>query len=144
MTPGIRVVKQWSDEDVIDLRFEVCDGRSLFVNTAYASVGWIGDAVNALRTFGRQIHGGIYDLKAGEFGLEFANGAFLARLHFPKPGRLFISTHQQSDYSDFKGSHVASEARLFLMSEPVLLDRFIEELGALNRGEREDATLEGA
>jgi hypothetical protein len=142
MTPGIRVVKKWSDEDVIDLRFDVSDGRSLFVNTAYAPIDWIEAAATALRAFGRQLHGGIYDLHAGQFGPEFANGAFMARFHFPKPGRLFISTHQQSDYADFKGTQVASEAHLYLTSEPALLDRFIEELAGLNRGEREDATLE--
>jgi hypothetical protein len=142
MTPGIRLVKKWSDEDVIDLRFEVCEDRSLFVNTAYAPTDWFESAATALRTFGRQIHGGIYDLQAGEFGPEFANGAFLARFHFPTPGRLFISTHQQSDYMDFKGSKVASDAHLYLASEAVLLDRFIEELSALNRGQREDAILE--
>src|SRR5262245_2346997 len=142
MTSGIRVVKKWSDEDVIALMFEVSDGRSQFVSRAYAPIDWIEATAIALRTFGRQMHGGIYDLQAGEFGPEFANGAFRARFHFPKPGRLFISTHQQSDYMDFKGSQVASEAQLYLVSEPVLLDRFIEELAALNRGEREDATLE--
>ena len=142
MTPGIRVMKKWSDEDVMDLVFEVCDGRSVFVNTAYVPINWIEAAAAGLRTFGRQIHGGIYDLKAGGFGPEFANGSFLARFHFPKPGRLFVSTHQQSEYKDFKGSQVASEARLYLMSEPVLLDRFIDELAGLNRAERKDATLE--
>ena len=144
MTRGIRIVKRWSDDDVIDLTFEVSDGRSLFINTAYVAVDWLETASSALRVFGRQIHGGLYDLKAGEFGPEFANGAFLARFHFPKPGRLFISTQQQSDYREFKSSEVASAARLFLTSEPVLLDRFIDELAALNRGEREDATLECA
>jgi len=141
MTRGIRIAKKW-DDDIIQLTFEVCDGLSLFINTAYVATDWLATVSSALRVFGEQIHGGLYDLEAGEFGPEYASGGFFARFHFPKPGRLFVSTHQQSNYREFKGTKVASEARLFLTSEPVLLDRFIEELDALNRDEREDATLE--
>ena len=55
---------------------------------------------------------------------------------------LYISTHQQSDYRDFTKYQVASEAKLYLKTEPGLLDNFISELKSLSLGNREDSTLE--
>ena len=144
MSSRLRITRRWSDEDILELTFEVCDGTSTFVNNAYDDLDWLATAASELKTFAPQVHGGLYDLKAGRFGPEVANGAFFARFHFPRPGRLHVSTHQQSDFFEFKGHEVASEARLYLKSEPALLDRFIDELAAMSRGEREDATLEGA
>lgn len=141
MTPHVSVENIWFDDDVLELRVEVCDGRSLFSCDAYVSRSWPQDTVGALSIFREQVHGGIFDLRAGEFGIEYANGAVLARLHFRAPGTLFVSAHLQSEFTEFKGSQVASEARLYLRSEPVLLDRFIEELRVLGQGTRNDATL---
>lgn len=142
MNPRIRISKIWSDVFALELTIEVSDGKSLFSNNAYVSIDWPKSVIGELRIFRKGIHGGIYDLNAGEFGLEYANGAFLARLHFRKPETLFVSTSQQSEFVEFKGNQIASEAKLFLKTEPALLDTFIEELAAMDRGERLDATLE--
>jgi hypothetical protein len=141
MTPQVRIEKIWSDDDTLELRFEVCDGRSLFSCDTYVARSWPKETVDALNVFREHIHGGIYDLKAGEFGVEYANGAVMARLHFRIPGSLYISAHLQSDFSEYKGSQVASEAKLYLHTEPILLDRFIEQLNALALGTRNDASL---
>lgn len=141
MTPHLRVERIWSDDDIIELRFEVCDGRSLFSCDTYVSQSWPQETVDALTIFRRHIHGGIFDLQAGQFGIEYANGAALARLHFRAPGSLFVSARLQSDFTEYKGAQVASEAKLYLRSEPVLLDRSIEELNALSKGTRTDAQL---
>jgi hypothetical protein len=45
---------------------------SVFTNEAYASLDWGAAAAAALRTFGEQIHGGLFDLEAGKEGLEYA------------------------------------------------------------------------
>jgi hypothetical protein len=119
-----------ADDDIAELTFEVSDGRSQFVNSAYAGLDWLKNEAVALATFSRQVHGGLYDLKAGEIGPEYANGAFLARFHYHKPTALYISTCQQTEYFDFKGTQAAAEARLFLRTEPGLLDEFV---GALQR-----------
>lgn len=84
------------------------------------------------------------EISYSEFGPEYANGAFQARLHFNVPGRLFISTHQQSDFEEFSKTQVASEARMYLKTEPILLDNFISELKALNSGASNEATLVSA
>jgi hypothetical protein len=142
MPSSIRISHKWSDEDVAQLEFVVSDGQSTSVTSAYVGLDWAQEVANELKAFARQVHGGIYDLEAGTPGPEFADGAFLARLHWFTPARLLIATRQQSDFFEFKGNQVATEATLFLRTEPALLDRFIDELRALHNHQREDATLE--
>lgn len=132
MEPSLAIARTWADQDVAELAFTVCDGTSQVVTSAYVGLDWHTEAATALATFARQIHGGVYDLEAGKPGREFASGAFHARFHFHKPSALFISTFQQSDYFEFKGDWVASEARLFLRTEPGLLDEFVNALAGLN------------
>ena len=54
----------------------------------------------------------------------------------------YITCRQQSDFDEFTLTKVASEATLYLRTEPVLLDRFIEELSGVSTGKRDDAYLE--
>ena len=103
MDPYISVTRGWSDDDVIELAFEVCDGASRFVNNVYVDLGWSEQQATALTAFGQQVHGGIYDIRAGERGPEYAEGAFEARFHYYKPTLLYVSTFQQSRHFDFKG-----------------------------------------
>ncbi len=130
MDHHIAIMHSRADDDVAELAFEVSDGRSQFVNSAYVGLDWFKEQAAALATFSRQMHGGLYDLKAGETGPEFAGGAFLARFHFHKPTALYISTFQQSEHVPFKRAEVAAEGRLFLRTEPGALDDFVRALGA--------------
>ncbi len=84
----------------------------------------------------------LLDIRFGEFGQEYASGAFHARFHFLKPGRLYITSRRESGFSEFAAKTVASCATLYIASQPVLLDRFILELSALAGGKREEAFLE--
>jgi hypothetical protein len=70
MDTHISIKSGWSDDDVIELTFEVCDGSSRFVNSAYVDFDWFEDKATASTTIGRQVYGGIYDLKAGQRGAE--------------------------------------------------------------------------
>jgi hypothetical protein len=139
---GIRFTKVWSDQDMIELRIEVCDGASLFCNQVYVGDPVFCDAVSQLDTFKDHIQGGLLDLRFGEFGPEHASGAFHARLHFAEPGKLYITSRQQSAFEDFGRKNVASEATLHLRTEPVLLDNFLEQLKAVDAKKRDDAYLE--
>ena len=89
------------------------------------------------------VRGGLFDLRFGAFGPEYANGAFAARFHFAVPGRLFVSCEQEADFVPFGKKQVASRATLYLESQAALLDRFIAELRALAAGASEEACLEG-
>lgn len=140
--PGIRISGIWSDDDVVEPRIQVSDGTSIFTNQVYVGHSALEDAVASLLAFKDQAHGGLFNLHFGEFGPEYANGAFHAGLHFPVPGRLFVSCHQESAYAEFANREVASRATLYVKSEPALLDRFIAELHALAAGNSEDAYLE--
>jgi hypothetical protein len=144
LKPHIQIKKDWFDNDIIRLIVEICDGTSLFSNWVWIGSHGIEELVRDLNVFKNQIHGGIYDINFGNFGPEFAGGGFQARLHFYPPGKgqVYISTYQQSDYADFKKSEVASEARMYLKTEPGLLNRFIAELGSLNAGNSQDANME--
>jgi len=137
----IRFTRIWSDDDVLELGISVCDGHSKFVVDCYVGINWPFEIRESLRVFRTRVHGGLLDLKAGEFGLEYANGAFSARLHFKAPGVLYVSTNQQSDHFEFKGNKVTTEARFYLRSEPILLDRFMGEVGALENSNGRVAIL---
>lgn len=144
LQPSIQFKKIWSDNDLIELEVRVCAENSLFLNKVYIGINDFDDLLKELKAFKGNIHGGIYDLRFGEFGPEYGHGAFHARLHFYETGKglLYISTHQESAYQAFKNGEVASETRMYLKTEPSLFDRFIEEIGALNVGNSDEAKLD--
>lgn len=142
MKPRINLKKIWFDDDVTELRVEVNDGTSFFCNKVYIWYGHLDELIKDISVFRERIHGGLFDIKLGEFGPEFANGGFHARLNFHKPGKLIISTHQQSDFEEFSKNKVASEAKMYLRTEPILLDNFIQGLKRLNSGDTDEATFE--
>ncbi len=142
MKPGIHISKIWLDDDVIELRIAVSDGSSLFSNRVYVGHSALAEAVAGLDLFKDQLHGGLHDLRFGELGPEWANGAFHARFHFPSPGRLYVTCEQESDFEKFGTKTVASRAKMYLKSEPALLDRFVAELQAVSSGASEEARLE--
>jgi hypothetical protein len=142
MKPGIQISRVWSDVDVVELRVRVSDGASSFSNQVYVGHDELEEAVSSLNDFKDHMHGGLFDLRFGEFGLEYANGAFHARFHFPIPGRLFVSCKQEADFVEFGKRAVASSAAMYIKSEPALLDRFIAELSAVAAGTSAEAYFE--
>ncbi len=142
MDRGIHIASIWSDDDMVELTIEVADGMSRFANKVYVTYGNFADTIAHLNTFKFQIFGGLLDVRFGEFGCEYGSGAFHARFHFPKPGRLFISCRQESDFGEFGNKTVASCATMYLCSEPALLDRFIDELRRIPGNDDSEAHLE--
>lgn len=139
---GISFTKTWSDDDMVELRIEVSDGRSSFSNDVYVGHAQLGTIVAELDTFKTHIYGGLYDLRFGEFGPEYASGAFHARLHFQERGLLYLTVKSQSEFNDFGKKNVASAATLFLKTEPALFDNFIRAVANLSNGTEESAHLE--
>lgn len=143
MPPKLEFASTWMDDDMMQLNAVVFDGRSSFSNKVYVGHRQLKDVVAELHAFKDRIYGGIYDLRFGEFGPEFGPGAFQARLHFHERGKLLITVHMQSEFTDFGKNHVASEATLYLISEPALLDNFIGSLRAVSEGHQKIAQLDG-
>ena len=143
MEAGIFFKKLWSDDDCVEIEVVSSDGASSFCTRVYIGHQNLEMLVADLDRFKVAIHGGIYDVRIGEFGPEFANGAFHARLHFYQPGhgRLFTTVHAESAWHDFTSTKVASEATLHLTTEPVLFDNFVEELRELQTGKTVEAAL---
>lgn len=98
MQKGVSLTKIWSDDDLIELRIVVNDEGSSFSNTVYAGKAMLQHLAHELAAFREHLHLGIKDIRLGEFGADYANGAFHARLRFKGPGKLYVSTHQQSDF----------------------------------------------
>jgi hypothetical protein len=146
MKAGISFKKVWFDDDLVELEITTSDGVSRFGTKVYAGHQALGELIADLDRFKSQVHGGIYDIRLGAFGPEYASGAFQARLHFYQPGRgrLFITVNAESDWRDFTMTKVASQAILYLTSEPALFDNFIEDLKKLQAGETDEATLVSA
>ncbi|MFC4727216.1 hypothetical protein [Coralloluteibacterium thermophilus] len=135
------MTKIWSDEGLVELRILVTNEESSFSNTVYVGEAVLREMAGELLVFRNHVDGEIKDIRLGEFGPEYANGAFHARFHFRAPGKIFIATHQQSEFSAFSMGEVAGEAKMYLVSEPVLLDNFISALKRLASGADEQATL---
>lgn len=142
MKPGISFSKIWFDDDMVELRIQVADGRSTFVNEVYVGHQQLTDLVTDLNRFKTHVHGGIYDMTFGSFGPEYAHGAFHARLDFQDQGILFVTVKSQTDFQDFGKKNVASEATLYLRTQLALLDNFIAAMKDVGDGNREDAALE--
>ncbi|MDQ3821003.1 MAG: hypothetical protein M3362_25430 [Acidobacteriota bacterium] len=144
MNSGIYLKKIWFDKDVVELKIDSSDGNSLFSNKVYVGHKELDDLIAGLNTFRDHVHGGIYNIKFGAFGPEYANGAFNARLHFQEPGKIYVTVNTQSEFQEFGIKSVASEATLYFTTEPVLLDNFIAELRVLRTGLNDEAKLEAA
>ena len=86
MKAGILFENIWFDSDMVELKVVVNDGTSIFTNKVYVSYPRIEDLINDLNIFKEHIYGGLYDIVLGEFGMEYANGAFSGRLHFHERG----------------------------------------------------------
>jgi hypothetical protein len=142
MKSGIKFENIWHDEDMYELRISSSDGISTFVHDVYVGYGTFDETISGLDIFKNQIHGGIYDLEFGSFGPEYASGAFHARLQFQDKGKIYISIKSQSEFEDFGKKNIASEATLYLVTEPSMLDNFIVSLKTLNNGNADSANLE--
>jgi hypothetical protein len=144
MKPSIEFQKIWHDDDVVELAISVADGVSLFQCRTYVAHQKLTDAVEQLDVFKNHVHGGLCDLRFGEFGPEYAGGAFHARFEYYRPerGRLSITVKAESDWHEFTHTKVASNATLFLKTEPALFDSWLTALKALANGNRLDAVLE--
>ncbi|HHI4991902.1 hypothetical protein CGG83_23245 [Vibrio parahaemolyticus] len=132
MKAKIEFEKVWFDEDIVELRILVSNGHSMFTNKVYVGSNELELLYKRLEAFKTAYYGGLEDITFGEFGVEYASGAFHARLHFPKPGLLYIWTKQQSKFFEFKGRHEASEANMYFSTEPALFDNFLLELKSLS------------
>lgn len=141
MESGIRFAKIWFDSDITELKITVSNGESVYSNNIYTSLPTLEGIISELKIFSSHIPDAAGDITLGAFGPEYANGGFRMTLHFGSPGTLFISSFQQEDFILFAKNKVAGEARFYLKAEPVMLDNFIAELGALHNGNRNEAFL---
>jgi hypothetical protein len=141
MKPGIAFTSMSSDENMVELRVDICDGRSMFVNEIYVGHRVLAETISGIELFKDQLYGGLFNLRFGEFGSEYASGALDIRMQFRQRGRVFLRVLAQSAFCRLDDQDIASEATLHLVSEPALLDRFILELRTLSQGSTEHAEL---
>ena len=141
MRPGLRFTKLWQDEDMVELRTEVCDGDAFFSNQIYVGHQQLAITVLGLNTFKDQVHGGQFELRFGRFGPEFGSGALEVRLQFRKLGHILVQVSAQSEFHRVGDENLASEMRLHFASEPAVLDNLIVGLRAMSNGHCDQAEL---
>lgn len=144
MNPGIIFKNIWHDDDMYEFQITSSDGSSIFVHEVYVGYGTYDQMISEMDVFKTHIYGGIYDIRFGEFGPEYASGAYRARLHFQERGKIYVSIDAQSDHEEFGKKKIASEAKLYFVTEPALLDNFIQDLKRLKSGQISEVKLEGA
>lgn len=121
----------------------VCDGRSTFSADMYLGIPSAKDITDGLKRFAPQMYGGLYDLCIGAFGPEYASGALQVRFEFHRSGngKIFLTATEESDWFDAPHTKVASYAKLYLKTEPALLDSFITQFSSVAEGSGSEATL---
>jgi hypothetical protein len=141
---GITFKKLWFDDDVVELEITTSSDEASFRCRVFASHEVFKSVAEELNVFKHHIHGGIFDIRFGATGPEFAGGAFHARLHFHQKGlgKLFITVTAESEWSDFTVAKVANRCVVHLASEQALLDSFIGELTGLHEGTAGEAFLQ--
>ncbi|MDQ1815987.1 hypothetical protein RBA41_22065 [Massilia sp. CCM 9210] len=144
MEAKIEFVKNWSDDDMSQLTISSCDGASRFSHEVYVGHEQLRNAVRGLDAFKDDVYGGMYDLRFGTFGPDFAAGAFHARFQFDQHADLLITVHAQSRFVEFPINQVASEITLYLTALPSQLDDFVRALRAVSDGHADSATLDAA
>jgi len=104
----------------------------------------LAEAVEKLTVFKDHVYGGLYDLRFGEFGPEYASGAFHARFEFHRSGngKLSITAKAESDWDDFTHTKVASNTTLYLRTEPALFDNWLKAINGLKNELSDEAVLE--
>ena len=135
MQPSVQFKKIWEDDDMSEILIITNDGINSFSVKIYVGHQEFDSIHKKLEIFKNQIYGGITEIDFGCFGQEYANGAFNARLHFVQNqrGRIFITIKMESEYFEFGLKKVASEANIYLISEPALLDNFIKDFKYIDK-----------
>lgn len=144
MKPYVYMRKIWEDPDMHELAVDICDGRSTFSTDMYLGKAATEEIYEGLKAFAPKVYGGLYDLKIGEFGPEYASGALHLRFGFTASGngKLFITARIESEWVDWPRTKVASSATLYLRTEPACLDEFRQQFGAMSNGPHMEAMLE--
>ena len=129
---------------MIELTVCICDGTSSFQCNAYVGHQELTEIVEKLNVFKAHVYGGLCDLRLGEFGPEYAGGAFHARLEFHGSGngKLSITAKAESEWNEFTHTKVAANATLYLTTEPALFDRWLNSFKGLSKGTKDNAVLE--
>ena len=129
---------------MVELTISITDGKSLFQSDVYVGHQTMAETIKDLSVFKDHVYGGLYDLRFGEFGPEYASGALHARFEFHRSGngKLSITAKAESDWDDFTHTKVASNATLYLKTEPALFDNWLKELNGLKDGSINEAILE--
>lgn len=143
MEAQILFKRLWTDieDKTSTLEVLVSDGYSTFSNQVYLSNNALDHVEGKICLLCDDYYNGSYDLNIGIFGKEYAYGAFRAHFRFYEPGKLCISTTQETDFFKFAGETVANQAHMHLRSEPALLQNFSAELTLLVNGALDEAKL---
>lgn len=136
--------KIWEDPDMHELAVDIYDGRSTFSTDMYLGKAAAVEISDGLKAFAPKLYGGLYNLRIGEFGPEYASGALHLRFAFNKigDGKIFITARSESGWSDWPRNKVASSATLYLETETGLFDEFLRQFDAMSNGPGLEATLE--
>jgi len=138
---AVRLSRVWRDNDMDELRVAVEGPDTGFAVTAYVGRSDFNNALKDLRSFAKAIHGGLCDVRFGDFGTEYANGAVHFRFHWVE-GRVFLTCRLQTAFDKFGRKEVADEALIHVRTEAALYDAFLAELGPFVERKRDEVALE--
>ena len=138
---ALRLSRVWRDNDMDELRVAVEGPDTGFAVTAYVGRTDFDNALKELRSFAKAIHGGLCDVRFGDFGTEYANGAVHFRFHWVE-GQIFLTCRLQTRFDKFGRKELADEALIHVRTEAALYDAFLAELRPFVERKRDEVALE--
>ena len=124
---ALTMARVWADEDMDEVRVAIEGPDAGFAINAYLGRTDQRDVLESLCRFAKQIYGGLCEVRFGEFGPEYANGAVHLRFHWID-GQIYITCRLQAHFDTFGRKEAADEALIHVGTEPALFDVFLASL----------------
>jgi hypothetical protein len=138
---ALKLSRVWADDALDEVRVAIEGPDTGFAAIAYVDRVDFRDVLEYLRRFAKQIYGGLCEVRFGEFGPEYANGAAHLRFH-SIDGQIYIACRLQADFDKFGRKEVADEALVHLSTEPAHFDRLLVSLAPFVDRETHYVSLE--
>ena len=130
-----------NDPDYLYVLVRASDENASIATYIYVGQLNLEAVLPGLERFRTDVHGGLFDLKFGVFGQEYAGGALHVHLHFQTLGVINMTIRVQSEFVPFGKQDVASEATLYTQTSVAQLDNFARAMQAISDGFCDEAQL---
>lgn len=144
MKVGVSMERTSRDDGFDKYTIVLADDLSRFRMTTYLTHTAIAELAATLGAFASTVAGSTVAFQLGYFEPNVAGGAIQITLSARLRGQIFLAARAESEAFSFDGLVVNNRGSAYLVSQPCLIDRFVDNLLALGRGSTDVAELEAS